>query len=303
MSYDCVTFILCLSNSHHFPIFWTYASCFPFQTSLFSGTRRPKELSLLLPSYCTTMITYQIILLVGLLGLCFTSNLTIIAGHLGDTLIIDCPYHHRNDRWGKKLWCKEAEDGRCRDVLYTKGFWHSFKKNTNNSTYIYDDIRAGIVTVNITLLEKELAGTYQCQSLSLFEKEVNVLRRVLVKVLMDPELKDLSDLDKVNYSISRLPGTSQIPLMWVIVGSSLLAFKLVMMGLICNWLKNRNNPRVLSDATLTTNPELFTPEERRDENVGYETFYVCTDEIHSNTPLYSNYVHINQHLNNAYWER
>ncbi|XP_063300442.1 triggering receptor expressed on myeloid cells 2-like [Pelobates fuscus] len=248
------------------------------------------------------MDTYLLIILYlsCVLGMSFASNLTVLSGHLGDTFSIGCPYSDRRDRWRKKLWCKEDKFGQCHDVVVMHSFWTPYEKNGNNFTNISDNTRAGIVTVNITLVQKEDEGIYQCQSRSFTETKVRVLQRVLVKVLEDPKS---SIFDLIDYSTSRIPVGSQVAMTWAIIGSGLLLFKLLVMGLMWYWWRSQQNLRVGPESPLTSAIEESVPDEEINVYVFDEERYVYEAEALSITPLYTNYAPMKEHLNKAYCQR
>ncbi|KAM8977227.1 triggering receptor expressed on myeloid cells 2 [Pelodytes ibericus] len=240
-----------------------------------------------------------ILYLFCVVGLCLANNLTVLSGQLGDTLTIDCPYQRHSDRWRKKLWCKEDEDGICHLVVRTYPFWRPFGKHTSN-TAISDHTGAGTVKVNVTLLQKEDAGIYQCQSVS--ADKVSILQRVLV-VLKDPKLLNISELDNVNYSTSRFPTGSQIHLTLVILGSSILLVKLMLMGLMCSWWRRQHSAGADHKSPLISTSEESIPHEVMNSIVQPEEVSEYTDNTYSTTPLYTNYVCMAQHINKTYSQR
>nr|DBA33874.1 TPA: hypothetical protein GDO54_001495 [Pyxicephalus adspersus] len=135
----------------------------------------------------------------GFLVLCLAKNITVYSGQLGETLTIFCPYQHRADRWAKKLWCKEDEAGLCQAVVSAHRYPLSGKK-THGSTTITDNAYEGMVTVNLTNLQKDDGGVYQCRTIIF--GDIGILQKIRVLVFEENLLGNVSALDKVQLSIS-----------------------------------------------------------------------------------------------------
>ncbi|CAI9554903.1 unnamed protein product [Staurois parvus] len=176
-----------------------------------------------------------IVTLLGFSVPCLANNITVYSAQLGETLTIVCPYRYRADRWARKLWCKEDEVGACEAVVSAHRYSLSGSK-TFGSTTISDNAYEGMVTINITNLQKDDAGVYQCRTVIF--GDIGILQKIKVLVLEDNLPGNVSPLDKVQYSISGLQSDNQLPLMLLILGSSLLLCKVLVMGLLySSWWK------------------------------------------------------------------
>ncbi|KAG9485407.1 triggering receptor expressed on myeloid cells 2 isoform X2 [Eleutherodactylus coqui] len=143
-------------------------------------------------------LTFTIILL-GISDWCLSKDKTVYTGQLGETLNVVCPYEQHGGRWKKKIWCKEDDVGFCQLVVSTRPFWLKYKRR-NVSAEITDNYHKGIITINMTNLQKSDAGFYQCRTVSY--SDVTTLQRIQVNVLEDkPDLSD-SELINTQYSIS-----------------------------------------------------------------------------------------------------
>ncbi|XP_075054233.1 triggering receptor expressed on myeloid cells 2-like [Mixophyes fleayi] len=239
---------------------------------------------------CFTLIYF--IILLGVSDLCLAKDTTVYSGHLGETLTIVCPYQNA-ERWGKKIWCKEDHVGFCQPVVSAHRYWQSFVKRTNGNTDISDNKQDYIFTINITNLQKNDTGMYQCKTATF--GDVSILQRIQVQVLEGHLHGNISELEKVQYSISGLQSESQIPLTLVILGSSLLLCKLLMMGLICSWWKSQQTRNVNEDScAIPSSGELLSAGTQADE-----CFLPCAREETTTCPQYINYVSMG-HLTQTY---
>ncbi|XP_044143459.1 triggering receptor expressed on myeloid cells 2-like isoform X2 [Bufo gargarizans] len=146
------------------------------------------------------------VILLGTLGWCLAKDITVYSGQLGETLNIVCPYQQRADRWKKKVWCKEDEDGFCQSVVSVHSYWINIAKRTNGSADISDNYQKGIIIINMTNLQKSDSGVYQCRTVTF--GDVSTLQRIQVQVLEDQQKESVSELENTQYSISGIYSTS-----------------------------------------------------------------------------------------------
>ncbi|CAJ0965206.1 unnamed protein product [Ranitomeya imitator] len=132
-------------------------------------------------------------------GWSVAKDVTVYSGQLGDNLHIVCPYQQRADRWKKKIWCKEDDVGFCQSVVSLHPYW-SFSKKINVSADISENHHKGIITINITNLQKSDAGVYQCRTVTF--GDVNTLKRIKVQVIEDLPDESVSERADTQYSIS-----------------------------------------------------------------------------------------------------
>ncbi|XP_063811161.1 natural cytotoxicity triggering receptor 2 isoform X2 [Pseudophryne corroboree] len=211
----------------------------------------------------------------------------VYSGHLGETLTITCPYQQHEGSWGRKIWCKEVDVGFCETVVTARRYWQSFVKRKNGNTNIYDNKEESILTINMTNLQKSDTGIYQCRITTF--GDINTLQRIQVHVLEDHLPGNV--LGKVQHSISGSPSELQVPLTLVILGSSLLLCKLLLMGLICSWWKSQQR-RILNQGSCT-----MSSSEQLLSSAAQSDLGLHRPEETSTTPYYVNYVsmgHLNQ---------
>ncbi|KAG9485406.1 triggering receptor expressed on myeloid cells 2 isoform X1 [Eleutherodactylus coqui] len=236
-------------------------------------------------------LTFTIILL-GISDWCLSKDKTVYTGQLGETLNVVCPYEQHGGRWKKKIWCKEDDVGFCQLVVSTRPFWLKYKRR-NVSAEITDNYHKGIITINMTNLQKSDAGFYQCRTVSY--SDVTTLQRIQVNVLEDkPDLSD-SELINTQYSISGTPSTLT-PGMLVAIGTSYISFKLLLLGLIYIWWK-KHEPFYSSGADQEPS---FIPLSAGHSEVEHSLAVVR--EERNDYPEYINYVYMG-HLNQAQWQQ
>ncbi|XP_077337483.1 triggering receptor expressed on myeloid cells 2-like isoform X1 [Lithobates pipiens] len=193
---------------------------------------------------------------------CLANNITVYSGQLGETLTIVCPYRHRADRWARKLWCKEDEAGSCQAVVSAHRYSLSGSKTSGNTT-ISDNAYESTVTVNITNLQKDDAGVYQCRT-AIFG-DIAILQKIRVLVLEENLPGNVSPLDKVQYSISGSQSDTQLHLMIFILGSSLLLCKVLVVGLIYSWWKIQTERVKHESFPFLSAEQLLRTEDRHEE--------------------------------------
>ncbi|KAG8589128.1 hypothetical protein GDO81_006271 [Engystomops pustulosus] len=176
--------------------------------------------------------------LLGISGMCLAKDITVYSGQPGETLNIICPYQKQTDRWKKKVWCKEDDVGFCQLLVSVHPYWSNFKR-TNMSIDISDNYHKGILTINITNLQKSDAGVYQCRTVKF--GDVNTLQRIRVQILEDQMNVNISELDNAQHIISGSQTEKEIPLMLVVIGCSLISFKLLLLGSIVIWWKRNES--------------------------------------------------------------
>lgn len=140
-----------------------------------------------------------LLILTGFSVLCLSKNITVYSGQLGETLTIVCPYQQRADRWARKLWCKENEVGSCQAVVSAHRYSLYGTKRSGNTT-ISDNAYEGTVIVNITNLQKDDAGVYECRTIIF--GDIGILQKIKVLVLEENQEGSVSAVDNVQYSIS-----------------------------------------------------------------------------------------------------
>ncbi|KAM4701502.1 uncharacterized protein O3C94_002446 [Discoglossus pictus] len=264
------------------------------------------------------MDTHLILLLLTCLsGPCLAENVTMFSGQLGDNLTIFCPYIQRTYHWSKKLWCKEDWDGHCQSVVSTRAFK---KKRTIGNSTIFDNFSDGVVEISLKHLQQEDAGMYQCQSV--YFGDVQLLKRVQVLVLENYVYFNLSDMGKVQHSISGSSSRSIAFWNFIIIGSSLLIVKLLILILIHIWGKSHYKRRVDPGSNLLSSAAELLPDETGDLNSHTDGPHVYTyeipiaipvyiDEIPKSTPMQTDeipratsvYINMMTPLNQAHWQR
>ncbi|KAM4045623.1 triggering receptor expressed on myeloid cells 2-like [Anomaloglossus baeobatrachus] len=232
-----------------------------------------------------------IIILLGISGWCLAKDVTLYSGQLGENLNIVCPYQQRADRWKKKLWCKEDDVGFCQNVISLHPYW-SFSKKINVTTDISDNHQKSIITINMTNLQKSDAGFYQCRTASF--GDVNTLKRIKVQVFEELPDERVSETVDTQRSMSGSPSETQIPVMLVIIGGSLISCKLLLMGLIYIWWKrheafystsgNQEEPLSLTLSAGHSDAEL--------------SVYTAMEDL-NDYPQYINYIYLGQ-INQAH---
>ncbi|XP_071993464.1 triggering receptor expressed on myeloid cells 2-like isoform X2 [Engystomops pustulosus] len=195
--------------------------------------------------------------LIGISGMCLAKDITVYSGQPGETLNIICPYQKQTDRWKKKVWCKEDDVGFCQLLVSVHPYWSNFKR-TNMSIDISDNYHKGILTINITNLQKSDAGVYQCRTVKF--GDVNTLQRIRVQILEDQMNVNISELDNAQHIISGSQTEKEIPLMLVVIGCSLISFKLLLLGSIVIWWKrNERRPTSKPDTSQKSKTDILTP--------------------------------------------
>ncbi|XP_018104215.1 triggering receptor expressed on myeloid cells 2 isoform X1 [Xenopus laevis] len=241
----------------------------------------------------------SLVLLICLLDICLAQNVTVLSGQLGDSLTILCPYKQRADRWRKKLWCKEDSANHCQPVVIARRFWLQLSKRINGSTSISDNIHEGHVIVTINHLQHDDAGMYECQSHSF--QEVDILQKVQLLVLEETMRANISDVAKVQYSISGFSTRLQIRWSLIILGFSFLMSKAVLLGLTFVWLSSRHKSRAISESALiASSEESVIGESRSASDYGRSEYGTGR---HSETPVYMNYMYMTANLNQVFWHR
>ncbi|KAM3933961.1 triggering receptor expressed on myeloid cells 2-like [Leptodactylus fuscus] len=230
------------------------------------------------------------ILLLGISGCCLEKDITVYSVQLGETLNVVCPYQQRADRWKKKIWCKEDDLGFCQLIVGAQPYWSTFKK-ANVSALISDNHYKGIITVNMTNLQKSDAGVYQCSTVTF--GDVSTLQRIQIEVLEDQLEGNVSELENTQYSISGSPSETQIPMLLVIIGSSLISCKLLVLGLIYIWWKKHESLYSTSEDHEPYSMVVFPGDSVTDHSVPNDR------EDYDDYPQYINYVHTG-HLNQAH---
>ncbi|XP_075469731.1 triggering receptor expressed on myeloid cells 2-like [Ascaphus truei] len=235
------------------------------------------------------------LLLTCLLGMCLAENVTLQSGHPGDTLTILCPYQQHSDRWKTKMWCREDVAGQCHPVVTARRFWLQYVKSRNGSTSIADHVDEGTVVVTLSHLQQGDAGVYRCRADSV--REVKTLQRIRVRVLDVPVRRNISEAGKVQHSLSGFPSESGVPWNAVIVGSSLLLCKALLLGLICSVCRRQHRTRGDPEPSLIASPA---------ESASAGTMNTISDDEcpptyatlgPRSTPVYSNYVYRMPHVN------
>ncbi|KAG8451080.1 hypothetical protein GDO86_003384, partial [Hymenochirus boettgeri] len=183
-------------------------------------------------------ILMHLLLFASFFDIFLTQNVTVLSGHLGDTLTILCPYKHYSDRWKKKTWCKEVSDSQCQPVISARRFWLQLSKRSNGSTTISDNVHESIVTVTINKLQHDDTGIYQCQANSY--DTVNILKTVQVQVWEEPILGNISEVAKVQYSVSGPFSWNAVSWILIILGCSFVLFKVIFLSFAFTWLTHRN---------------------------------------------------------------
>lgn len=231
------------------------------------------------------------IILLGIAGCCLAKDITVYSGQLGETLNVVCPYQQRADRWKKKVWCKEDDVGFCQPVVSSKPSWMTFSKRTNENVEISDNQQKGFMTINMTNLQKSDAGIYQCRTVTF--GDVNTLQKIEVQVFEDQIDGSVSELENTQYSISGSPSETQIPVMLIVIGSSLILFKLLFLGLIYTWWKRHE-----TYYSTSVDLEPFSlPLSAGHSDAEYSL--PTAGEEAGDCPQYINYVHMG-HLNRAH---
>ncbi|XP_075706768.1 triggering receptor expressed on myeloid cells 2 [Rhinoderma darwinii] len=236
-------------------------------------------------------LTFTIILL-GILGWCLARDITVYSGQLGETLNIVCPYQQRADRWKKKVWCKEDDVGLCQPIASAHPYW-IFNKRTNGGADITDNHHKSIITINMTNLQKSDAGVYQCRTVTF--GDVKTLQDIEVQVLEDQLDESISELENTQYSISESPSETQIPLTLVVIGSSLISCKLLLLGLLYIWWKRHEG---LYSTNLDEEPFSMPLSEGLSDA---EHSLPTAREKANECPQYVNYLYLG-HLNQAHWQ-
>ncbi|XP_072498135.1 triggering receptor expressed on myeloid cells 2 [Notamacropus eugenii] len=179
-----------------------------------------------------------LLILLSITELSHTHNTTVLQAVQGQTLSISCPYDPVK-YWGQlKSWCRQHEqEGHCEHVVSARRSWLiAFLKKWNGSTGIADDALAGRLTITLKDLRAHDAGLYQCQSHQ--DGVVDILRKVMVEVLKDPEILEepqSSEDPEVQPSISRSLSESRHPLsptVFSFLVAGLLTSKLLTVGLL-----------------------------------------------------------------------
>ncbi|XP_069801172.1 triggering receptor expressed on myeloid cells 2-like [Dendropsophus ebraccatus] len=235
-------------------------------------------------------LTFAVILL-GVPGRC--EEVTVYSGQLGETLNVVCPYQQRADRWRKKVWCKEDEDGFCQLVVSAHPYWMMFNRRTNGSADIADDQHKGVITINMTNLQRSDAGLYQCRTVTF--GDVTTLQRIRVQVL-DSLDGNVPEHERTQYSISGSPSETQIPVMLIVVGSSLIFCKLLLMGVLCIWGKRQE---AIYSPSLDL--EQFSTPLSAGSSDAEQSFPSAREET-SPGPHYINYMYMG-HLNQGRWQQ
>ncbi|XP_018428091.1 PREDICTED: triggering receptor expressed on myeloid cells 2-like [Nanorana parkeri] len=227
-------------------------------------------------SCCTFFITF-----LGFSVFCLAKNVNEYSGQLGETLTIVCPYQRRADRWARKLWCKENEVGLCQAVVSAHQY-SLYGTKTRGSTTISDNAHEGMVTVNITNLQKDDAGLYECRTVIF--GDTGILQKIRVLVLEEDAEGNVSAVDKVQYSISGSQSDSQM--MVFILGSSLLLCKVLVMGLLYSWWKIQHTKKVKHESFpfLSAEQALHTGDR-------YEEPFDLNNSEGNSDPYYINYVY------------
>ncbi|XP_044143458.1 triggering receptor expressed on myeloid cells 2-like isoform X1 [Bufo gargarizans] len=234
------------------------------------------------------------VILLGTLGWCLAKDITVYSGQLGETLNIVCPYQQRADRWKKKVWCKEDEDGFCQSVVSVHSYWINIAKRTNGSADISDNYQKGIIIINMTNLQKSDSGVYQCRTVTF--GDVSTLQRIQVQVLEDQQKESVSELENTQYSISGLPSETQIPVMLVVIGSSLISCKLLLLGFLYIWWKRHEDIY-----STSVDQEPFTmPLSAGHSDVEYSL--PTAREEDDDSPQYINYIQMG-YLNQAHYQQ
>ncbi|XP_073526780.1 triggering receptor expressed on myeloid cells 2-like [Phyllobates terribilis] len=230
------------------------------------------------------------IILLGILGWSLAKDITVYSGQLGENLNIVCPYQQRADRWKKKIWCKEDEVGFCQGLVSIQPYW-SFSKKINVSADISDNHHKGIITINITNLQKSDAGVYQCRTVTF--GDVNTLKRIKVQVYEELPEESVSESADVQYSISGSQSAIQTPVMLVAIGGSLISCKLLLMGLIFIWWKRHED-----FYSTTVDQEPFSLTSSAEHSDAENSIYTAMEEDRD-CPQYINYVYLG-HINQAH---
>ncbi|XP_077151387.1 triggering receptor expressed on myeloid cells 2-like [Ranitomeya variabilis] len=229
------------------------------------------------------------IILLGISGWSVAKDVTVYSGQLGDNLNIVCPYQQRADRWKKKIWCKEDEVGFCQSVVSLHPYW-SFNKKINVSADIADNHHKGIITINITNLQKSDAGVYQCRTVTF--GDVNTLKRIKVQVIEDLPDESESESADTQYSISGSQSATQTPVMLVAIGGSIILCKLLLIGLVYIWWKRHED-----FYATKVDQEPFSLISSAGHTDAENSVYTAMEEI-SDGPQYINYVYLG-HINQA----
>ncbi|XP_068121627.1 triggering receptor expressed on myeloid cells 2-like [Hyperolius riggenbachi] len=230
--------------------------------------------------------------IIGLPVLCLAENITVYSGQIGETLAIVCPYQRHTSRWRRKSWCKEDDVGFCQNVVRAHRIpllgW-----KTKSNTAISDKTSQGLVLINITNIQEDDAGVYQCRT-DVYGGDIDTIQRIRIQVLEDNQ----SEMEKIQYSISGSHSNSSLFWMLVILGGSLLTCKVLVMGLIYSWWKNQESKIARHESFLVSSAEtLLFPEESYKEQLTASN----SEEVNSNS-YYMNYVY-SGHLNRVHWEQ
>ncbi|KAM5180711.1 triggering receptor expressed on myeloid cells 2-like [Mantella aurantiaca] len=226
----------------------------------------------------------------GFSVLCLTKNITVYSGKPGETLSIICPYEYRANRWAKKLWCKEDETGLCQAVISAYRY-PMYTSKTSGNTTISDNAYEGMVTINITNLQKDDAGVYQCRRVIF--GDIGILKKIKVLVLEENLPGNVSAFDNIQYSISGSQSDLQLPWMLIILGSSLLFCKALVMGLLYIWWKTKTEKMKHESFPFLPAEQLMHTEDR------YEEPFTPNYSEGAAGPLYINYMY-RGHLDQAH---